>query len=336
MEIGLAFAQQALARGPLLLWEIEELPDEATVVTVSLVGAPAAPQQRVTPDHFVRAVMLLSERLEGTIAALVTSENGGFATVNGWYQSAVLGIPVVDAPCNGRAHPLGLMGAMGLHRPPGYRACAAAVGGGTEGAHLVEEVSSGSVQEVAWRVREAAIRAGGLVAVARNPVEVSYVRAHAAVGALSQAICLGALLSDRASADGRLQALTTLAGAQVLAKGKATAVSRRFARGFDVGSVVVSASTGRYELTFYNEYITVERAGHRLATFPDVIATLQQETLQPLTTASLESGQKVFLVVIPWTRLKLGAGMRDPSLYGQVASAVGKEVLPPDNLESGR
>lgn len=43
--------------------------------------------------------------------------------------SAMAGIPVVDAPCNGRAHPLALIGSLGLHRFPKHRTWTAAVGG---------------------------------------------------------------------------------------------------------------------------------------------------------------------------------------------------------------
>ncbi|MDZ7294895.1 MAG: DUF917 family protein [candidate division KSB1 bacterium] len=336
IEMGMALARQALAQGPLHLWHIDELPPHATVITVSLVGAPAAARQYVTADHFVRAVTLLRDKVDLRIDAMVTSENGGFATVNGWYQSAVLGLPVVDAPCNGRAHPLGLMGSMGLHLRPGYQAHAAVVGGDTSAGRFVEQVYSGSLQEVSQLVRRAAIEAGGMVAVARNPVEASWVRTHAAVGGISQAIALGAILRENVQAPARLQALAERTGAQVLATGKVEALRRHTGDGFDTGSVVMSAGTDLYELSFFNEYIAVERAGQRLATFPDLIATLEQDTLCPLTTAAIEPGRDIVLVVIPWTHLCLGAGMKDPKLYAEVSKAVGMEVPLPAGLVGER
>ncbi|MBC7187082.1 MAG: DUF917 family protein [Calditrichaeota bacterium] len=328
LEEGLALGRAALARGLVLLRDIEELPPEATVVTVSLVGAPAAPERCVTPEHFVRAVEILRDGSRLAIDALITSENGGFATVNGWYQSAVLSIPVLDAPCNGRAHPLGLMGSMGLHRLAEYRAGAAAVGGDAQRGHLVEEFCCGSLEEVTARVRQAAIAAGGMVAVARNPVPVSYVRQHAAVGAISQAMRLGAILRNASGISAKLQALSTEIGARTIGPGEVTQVERRTAGGFDVGSVLVMVGQDQYELSFWNEYMTIECAGERLATFPDLIATLESDEGRPLTTAAIATGQRVALVTIPWDRLILGSGMRDAGLYEQAEKAIGKKLRP--------
>jgi len=324
---GQAFAAEARARGFSQLLDIAELPGEATVVTVSLVGAPAAPDQCVNPEHFVRAVELLRDECRINVHALITSENGGFATVNGWYQSAMLGIPVVDAPCNGRAHPLGLMGSMGLHRRRDYRAHAAVAGGNRRSGRSVEAVFSGSVREVAARVRQAAVEAGGMVAVARHPVPASYVRQHAAVGAISYAIRAGEILAAEAGGPRGLQALHDL-GAELVAMGRVTEVQSSTAQGFDVGKVIVTSRGSDYELSFWNEYMTLELDGRRLATFPDLIATVGLDDRLPLTTATVAPGDEIAIVTIPWRALILGAGMRDPNLHAEVEKAIGKEILP--------
>ncbi len=44
----------------------------------------------------------------------------GGSTFNGWLEASMLGIPLIDAPCNGRAHPTGVMGSLNLHRDPNY------------------------------------------------------------------------------------------------------------------------------------------------------------------------------------------------------------------------
>lgn len=328
LKEGKAFAEDALAHGFSRLLEITDLPPHATAVTVSLVGAPAAPHQCVKPEHFLRAVDLLRSKCQIQVDALMTSENGGFATVNGWYQSAVLGIPVIDAPCNGRAHPLGLMGSLGLHRQADYRACATAVGGGPQSRPLVEAVFCGSVGDVAAQVRQAAVKAGGMVAVARHPVPTSYVREHAAVGAISQAIRAGGILAARAESERKLQDLAAHMKAELVTTGKVTEVERCTRGGFDVGRVLVNASCGTLELVFWNEYMTLERNGERLATFPDLIATVDLCEAMPLTTALIARRQEVAIVAVPWRELILGAGMMDASLYREVEKAIGKRILP--------
>ena len=85
----------ALAVGEPALLELDELDDDASLVTVSAVGAPAAKDQYLKPMHYVRAVELIAA--QGVeVDGMITCENGGLASVNGLFQSAVLGIPVVD------------------------------------------------------------------------------------------------------------------------------------------------------------------------------------------------------------------------------------------------
>jgi hypothetical protein len=57
------------------------------------------------------------------VAAVMANESGAAATVNGWYQGARAGLPVLDCPANGRAHPTGQMGSLNLDLVPGYEAC---------------------------------------------------------------------------------------------------------------------------------------------------------------------------------------------------------------------
>lgn len=121
LEEGRRFARRAFATGSPRLIQAEDLPAEAMVVTVSVVGSPSTARADLGPEDYLRPVLELETRMEKPIAGLISSENGGAATVNGWLQSAALGIPVVDAPADGRAHPTGLMGALGLERLPGYR-----------------------------------------------------------------------------------------------------------------------------------------------------------------------------------------------------------------------
>ena len=146
-------APLALDAGLPKLASLEELPEDAVLVTVSAVGAPAAAGQFCTPMHYVRAVELLKER-GLRVDGLITSENGGLASVNGWFQSAVLGIPVVDAPCNGRAHPMGTMGSIGLHAKLDYVSRQAAAGGNPETGKYVELAVAGSIVEASRLIRQ--------------------------------------------------------------------------------------------------------------------------------------------------------------------------------------
>ena len=112
-------------------------------------GKPAAKGTMVKPVGYVRAVELLTEKAGIKADGLITNECGGTATINGWLQSAVLGIPVVDAPCNGRAHPTGAMGSMGLHAKEGYVSHQTAAGGDLAQGRYLELVVQGSIEQAA-------------------------------------------------------------------------------------------------------------------------------------------------------------------------------------------
>jgi DUF917 family protein len=327
MAEGGKMGELAVRSGTPTLVQLDDLPDGAILVTVSAVGAPGASEVHVEPEDYVRAVELL--RARGIrVDGLITSENGGLATLNGWFQSAILGIPVVDAACNGRAHPMGTMGSMGLHKAKAYRSVQTAAGGERRRGKYLEVSVSGNLTDAAKMIRQAAVLAGGLVAVARNPTSLAYARENAAVGAISQAIEIGRCIrsgrSCKAVLDGILQ---YLGGGEVLTEGTVENLVFETRGGFDVGSFQVRSSGDRYELAFCNEYISLDVGLERVATFPDLIATVSPETCLPLTTAEILSGMPLILLHVPKQRLKLGAGMRDPALFEPVQEITGREII---------
>lgn len=329
LQDGLQQGSLALDVGTVELVSLDQLPDDAVVLTVSAVGAPAATEQYVKPVDYVEAVRLLQESAGVHVAGLITSENGGAGTVNGWFQAAILGLPVVDAPCNGRAHPTGLMGAMGLHRKPGFRSVQAAVGGDPAGNRRVRLFIEGTLQVAAAAVRRAAVDAGGLVAVARNPVPASYVREHGAVGAIRQAAQVGRAMREALPRGGAAVA-EAAAGAlkgMVVAEGKVVRVDLTTQDGFDHGRVVVRTGHEDYHMSFWNEYMTLEYKGERLGTFPDLMATIAADTGLPVSTAELREGMRVLVLHVPARHLRLGAGMRDPELFRAIEHVLGEEVV---------
>jgi DUF917 family protein len=290
-----------------------------------MVGAPAAAEAFIAPDDWTRAVELLLAHLDRPLAGLITSENGGTGSVNGLLQSAALDIPVVDAPCDGRAHPTGVMGSMGLGAVSDYVSRQAAVGGNPELARRVQVYVEGPLAQADAIVRIAAVEAGGLVAVARNPVTAGCVREHGAPGAIAMAMQLGGILIAERPRGGRAVAERVAAelGGGVLAAGEVRAVELETRGGYDVGRAVV----GDVELTLWNEYMTAERGGERLATFPDLIATLDLDDGTPVTSAELRRGRRVVVLAAPRDRLILGAGVRDPENLRAIERALGRPVV---------
>lgn len=325
MEEGKLMGKMAVKMGKPTIVDIDKLPHDATIVTVSAIGAPAAKRKYTEPMNYVKAIEML--RRDGvTVDGIITCENGGFATLNGWFQAAVLGIPIVDAPCNGRAHPMGVMGSMGLHTVDGYISKQAAIGGNPREERYLEVYVSGSLDNASTIIRQAAVLSGGMVAVARNPVNAGYVRKNAAVGGITQAIELGKIMSEVASKHDMIEVILTYIKGKKIGEGTIKEVRLETAGGFDIGSVAVKTEEGEYELTFWNEYMYIEKEGQRIATFPDLIATISLDTGLPMTTAEVKKGQRVAILHVLKENLKLGSSMNDPQLFKRCEKIIGKEI----------
>ncbi|GGI45031.1 hypothetical protein GCM10008018_10060 [Paenibacillus marchantiophytorum] len=320
IEDGLKLGRLALEVGSPQLFSVDELMEDDMVLTTSLVGAPAAKEKFVKPIHYVRAMELMSDRVKKPINGIITNENGANTTVNGWFQAVVTGLPVVDLACNGRAHPTSIMGAMNLHERLGYVSHQAAVGG--QANRYTEVVVSGTIEQASTLVRRVSIDAGGLVAVARNPVTVGYATANGAPGAISQAIELGeTLLSHKG--ESAIEAVCAKLGGTVIMSGVVTAFTLKTDGGFDVGHVTIEE---HWELTFWNEYMTLEHKGQRLATFPDLIMTLDANTARPLVSAAITKGQAVAIIYLPKSKLLLSTTMSRSDLLQSIEEVIGKPI----------
>lgn len=322
IEDGLQIGNLALEIAEPQLYTVDELQDDDLLVTVSLVGAPAAKDKFVKPIQYARALELLSQKIGKPIQGIITNENGAGTTVNGWFQSAITGIPVIDIPCNGRAHPTGSMGSMNLSELPDYVSHQAAVGG--KGTNFMELSLSGSLDKISTLVRQASVEAGGLVAVARNPVTVAYAKANGAAGAIQQAIEVGEALLNHVG-ESAIDAVVQKLGGQVVTEGIVTDFKLETVGGFDVGTVIINDS---YELTFWNEYMTIEKNGERFATFPDLIMTLDAKTAEPIVSAAMEKGKSIAVIAAPKERLILSSTMRNKKLLKPVENIINKSILP--------
>lgn len=322
---GRKYAEMAIDYGEVRLVDIDAVPDDEILLCVSLVGAPGAKDQFLYPADFARTIEILKQNTELKIGGIITNENGGEATVNGWLQASMLGLPVVDAPCNGRAHPTGVMGSMNLHKDPDYITVQACVGGNPDTGNRVEGYFKGTIDHTSKLVRMASVEAGGLVAVARNPVTAAYARKNSAVGGIKHAIETGEVYLHGLATSVE-QAVKDLCGflqGEILAKGKVEDFSIRYDGGFDVGY----ASVDGCEMTFWNEYATAEKGGKRLATFPDLIMTLNAETGEPVTTAMMKEGMEVYVIGVEKKNLRLSPTMYDPQLISAMEEIVGKEMV---------
>lgn len=325
IESGAAVAQEAFKYGNPRLISIDEIPEDTIIITASAVGAPAAINKYITPEDYVKTIELFQSITGIRVGGIITNENGGNATINGWIQSAKLNIPLIDAPCNGRAHPTGTMGSMGLNNLKDYTAYQVAIGGNPNKGMYVESFFKGSIENTSKLVRQTSIAAGGVAVVARNPVNAKYVKENGAVGGITHAIDTGKAfykgLED--SPEKAIYEVCNFLKGELVVKGIIDELQLSTTGGFDVGIVKIK----NHELTFWNEYMTLERDTERIATFPDLIMTFDLATGTPVTSAEIKKGQSIAVINVDKENLCLGQGMREEKLIGEIERIIGKEVL---------
>ena len=216
------------------------------------------------------------------------------------------------------------MGSFGLAADDDYETVQAVAGGNRAENRYLEVVTRGTVRRTANVLRTASDMSGGFISCARNPLPASFVAEHAAVGAISFALSLGEsiLAATDAGPEAMIQATVDHLGGRILARGSVRAKTLRTENAFDLGTV----AGGALELGFVNEYLTAESGGERLATFPDVLATLSPATGRIISIAHLREGDEVAVLHVPKANVPLGDGVREPSVYPEVEAMLGKPL----------
>ncbi len=322
IEDAKVIAKEALKKGFSEIISLDALPGDATPLTISAVGAPTTGKGKLKPDDFFLAVDIFIEKSKKKVDGLIPSEIGAPGVVSGWLPSAIFEIPFVDAPCNGRAHPLGLMGSMELHKQTGFVSIQTAVGGLFWNKTRVEAFLAGSFEKISELVKESAIIAEEMVAVARNPVLARYVRKNGAPGAIKMALEVGEILQEKGrNPEETLEKVLNYLKGSLLITGVVEKVNIKREKGFDTGKIIVNGK-GKYELTVLNEYITLERDKERLATFPDLIMTFDHETARPIISADVKEKARVSIITVSSRHLILGSGVKDPYLLEKIKKII--------------
>jgi uncharacterized protein len=308
------------------LVSMDEVPDEAWIVTAAAIGAPAGTTEwEMRGVDYVKSVQLVQEALGAPIYGLMIGQNGKSSTLNGWLPSAILGTKVVDAVGDIRAHPTGDMGSIGLANSP-QQMIQSAVGGNRSKNSYIELVIRGATAKISPVLRTASDMAGGFIASCRNPLPASYVKKNAALGGISIALALGEAIIDAESKGGSavIDAIVRQTKGQIIGQGKVRKKAVTYTNeAFDVGTITIGDGNKAVTLYVMNEYMAVDGAdGQRLAGFPDVITTLSPDGV-PVSVGELREGDELLVLRIAKSVIPLSSSVTDPSVYPVVEKALG-------------
>ena len=310
------------------LVSVDELDPDALVATMAAIGAPGGlTQWEMRGVDYLRAVELLQQASDRPIIGLMIGQNGMSSTLNAWLPGAVLGLAVVDAVGDLRAHPTGDMGSLGLANSAEPMIQTAAGGNRDRGAYL-EVVVRGPTARVSPALRTAANEAGGFIASCRNAIPARLVAERAVLGGISQALKVGRAIvrAEPQGGDAVIAAICEATGGTIIASGTVTGAGLAYTReAFDCGRIEIATRGGRIVAHVLNEYMALERDGERIATYPDVITTLTPAGV-PISAGRLTESAPVRILHVPKQRIPLSAGVRDPSVYPSVERALGIEI----------
>jgi len=302
----------ALEAGSVYLQPMERFADDDVLLVATAVGAPGHSAARTEPRDALDAARALMEASGCEPKGVIPGHVPGLYA---WIIAAALEIPLADAATNGRAHPTVKMGGMGLASRPDAILWQAGCARG------LRVVVQGDLMKTSNVMRAAAVQNGGLINAVRGPFAAGFVRRNGAPRSISFALELGeAMLAAQGSA--RVAAAARFLNGQVLAHGEVNENTVSYSGGFDVGTIRI----GEVVLGVYNEFMTADAHGKRLASFPDFLGSLDPDSGAPIAISALKPGTRVAIVATSMRNIPLGAGVFDPAVYPEVEAAMGVEL----------
>lgn len=282
------------------LMDPADLADDDAVAVVSNMGAPLVGQERLAdPANVARAVSLMEEHTGRRFRAVMSLEIGGNNAIQPLMAAALLGLPVVDADCMGRAYPEAQMTsfAVGDLRPWPLTMVDPR---GVEG--IVARVPSWKWME--RMSRKMCVEAGSIAATCKAPRTGAEVKRWGILGTTTKAIALGRAVREarRAHAD-PVAAVLAAEGGVLLFAGKVRDVERRATEGFLRGAARfegLDAHRGSgMEIAFQNEWAVAWLDGAPRAMTPDLVCVLDAASGEAVGTETIRYGQRVAVVALP-------------------------------------
>ncbi len=315
----LAALQAIKQHGPLPLVSVDELPDDTLVALPFAIGSPVPYLERITmTDEIVRAYHAMSRYFGRPIGAVMPAEIGGVNSVIPLAVGRALGLPVIDGDCMGRAFPELQLVTLTLY---GHQAAPLAVADEHGNVAIIDSIDNTWAERLA---RPVAVEMGAIAGGVGYPVTVRDLKEAAILGSVTYAETVGrAIREARQQHDDPIEAVLRATRGFRLFAGRIVDVQRRTQRGWALGETRIAgldAFAGRAMVVrFQNEHLVAIEHDEVVASVPDLIAILDTERGEPITTENLRYGFRVTIIGIPcdpkW-RTPEGLALGGPRHFG--------------------
>lgn len=298
---GLLNLRRIYAEGTRLeLMSPNDLDDDDYVAVVSFQGAPLVIQERLVDSKLAaRAVELMQEFIGKKFRGVMGIEIGGGNGMQPLMAAAHLGIPVIDADAMGRAYPEAQMTTFAV--------------GGLKPSPLTSVDPRGNEVIVAnvasWKWMERTSRKvctefGSVAATCKAPRTGAEVKRWGIAGTTTKAIRLGnAVREANRRHEDPIEAILQIESGKRLFTGKIVEVDRRTTEGFLRGRAKIAGlDNNRGEeisVDFQNEWIIAWSGNEAIASTPELICVLDDDTGEAIGTELVRYGQRVTVVVLP-------------------------------------
>jgi uncharacterized protein len=318
--IGMLMARQAIRQyGPVELYSLDELHDDDLIVPTAMMGAPTVMLEKMpNGDDIVNAFHSIGKYLGKSIKATMTIEAGGLNSVVPIYIAARLRLPLVDADGMGRAFP---EIQMVTHTIYGISATPMAMSDERGNTVIMETINNKWTETFA---RSVTVNMGAMAMIALYAATVKQLKEAAVAGTISQAEMIGQTIRKaRVNEADPVNTVREAVGGFLIFKGKISDVARRTEAGFAKGTATLEGidtyAGQQLELNFQNEHLVAKINGEVRVSVPDLIALLDVDTGEPITTESMRYGFRAAVIAIPCTqkwRTEKGLELVGPRYFG--------------------
>jgi uncharacterized protein len=322
--LGLLMTREMLRRGAnISLVDVADVPDEAVVCGIGAMGAPTVGIEKLPRgDEPLAALRALESHAGRRVTHLIAGEVGGANAMQPLIQSAFSGLPAVDGDGMGRAF-------------PELQHCTFSIGGIACTPAAIADCHHNTTVFPRLRdtvtlerfARAVTVQMGARAGYAFPLMSGAEMRRTAVRGSYTLARAIGeAVLTAR---DRHADPVATILGSTdgtLLFAGRIADVERRLVAGFARGTLRLNGS-GQFagtqaEIAFQNENLIAWTGAGRervLATVPDLISLVDEQTGDPVTTEMVRFGLRVAVLGMPApAQLKTAAALAvvGPAAFG--------------------
>lgn len=296
--IGKLVAMSAIKEcGPVSLIDPNEVPDDALIVPIAIMGAPTILTEKgINGNEYKALCEMVSQFYGQEIYAFMPMEAGGLNSMLPIAAAARLGLPMVDADGMGRAFPELQMVTFTLG---GMSATPMAMTDEKGNTAIFKTITNKWTEELA---RAVTMSCGGAVCVALYCMNGAQLKQYSVKNIVTRSEKLGKAIRTIKENGATVLEERFLEQTESfkLFKGKIGDVLRETRGAFNFGKIClegIGECKGQQAVVeFQNENLIATVDGEVLATVPDLICLVDMETFYPVTTDALKYGKRVLVI----------------------------------------